>query len=115
MFIFRAPSNLKNEDISTSESDNILREMILEEIQLFDRIIKNSLTRSRSINISVCTKDECSNLMKNIGELQEITAQATESTDSLKSEVHSLRLSLYEAFAMSAEAQSKFDMLNNPK
>lgn len=53
--------------------------------------------------------------MKKIDELQEISSQATESTDALKSEVQSLRLSLYEAFAMSAEAQSKVESLNNSR
>lgn len=41
--------------------------------------------------------------------MQEITSQATESTESIKSDVQSLRLTLYEMLAMLAEAQSKVE------
>lgn len=44
--------------------------------------------------------------------MQEITAQATESTESLKTDVNSLRLTLFEMLAMLAEAQSKVDEYN---
>lgn len=100
---------------SNSENDRILREMITEEIQLLDLMVRNSLERSRKINVSVCSKEECSNLLKQINELSEIIAQATESTDGLKSEVQSLRLSLFEGQAMYAEAQSKVDALHAPR
>lgn len=89
--------------------------MMLEEIHTFEIALKQSLTRSKHINVNICSKEESSNLIKQINELQEICNQATESTDSLKSDVQSLRLTLYEALAMSAEAQSKVEALNNPK
>lgn len=41
--------------------------------------------------------------------MQEITVEATESTESIKADVQSLRLTLYEMLAMQAEAQSKVD------
>lgn len=44
--------------------------------------------------------------------MQEITKQATESTDSIKSDVQSLRLTLLEMHAMLAEAQSKVEEYN---
>lgn len=44
--------------------------------------------------------------------MQEITTQATESTDSIKTDVNSLRLTLYEMHAMLAEAQSKIEEFN---
>lgn len=48
-------------------------------------------------------------MIKSIDEMQEITTQATESTESIKADVQSLRLSLYEMLAMQAEAQSKVE------
>lgn len=60
----------------------------------------------------MCSKDECSTLIKNIDKLQETTAQATESSESLSTEIQSLRLSLFESRAMAAEAQSKLELLN---
>lgn len=93
----------------------MLREMITEEIQLLDELVRNSLQRSRKVNATVCSKEECSKLMKHLNDLSSITAQATESTEALKSEVQSLRLTLYEALAMNAEAQSKVEALNSPR
>lgn len=64
---------------------------------------------SRNIQIKICDKDELSKLIKSIDEMQEITIQATESNESIKSDVQSMRLTLYEMLAMLAEAQSKMD------
>lgn len=68
-----------------------------------------ALNRSRKIETSICGKDEVSKLIKSIDEMQEITMQATESTESIKADVQSLRLTLYEMLAMQAEAQSKIE------
>lgn len=89
--------------------------MITEEIQLLDEIVRKSLERSGKVNISVCSKEECSKLMKQMNDLSSIIPQATESTEVLKSEVQSLRLTLYEALAMNAEAQSKVEELGDPR
>lgn len=86
--------------------------MITEEIQAFEKEIRASLQRSKAIQISICSKDELSQHMKNIDELEAITLQANETTESLKSDVQSLRLTLYEMLAMSAEAKSRFDDFN---
>lgn len=90
----------------------ILNEMIKSELQMLANAVRKSLERSRKVCVEVCSKDEINVVMKNIDKLQEVTAQATETTASLSSEVQALRLSLYEAFAMSAEAQTKLDLLN---
>lgn len=97
------------------ENDAILRKIILDEIQSFESIIRSSLEKSKKINVNVCSKEECSELLKNINDLKDITSQATKSTEDLNGEIQALRLTLYEAFAMSAEAQSKIDLLNNPR
>lgn len=86
--------------------------MIAEEIEAFEKEIRAALSRSKCVKVTVCSKEELSQLMKNIDELQEITSQATETTESLKSDVQSLKLTLYEMLAMSAEAKSKTDDFN---
>lgn len=86
--------------------------MIKNELKSLDSVVRKSLLKSNQLNVDVCSKDEMSLLMKNIDRVQEITTQAVDSTDSLKTDVQSLRLSLYEAFAMSAEVQSKMELLN---
>lgn len=89
--------------------------MISEEIQSFEKIIRTSLEKSKKLNVNVCSKEECSELLKSIGDLKEITTQAIKSTEDLSGEIQALRLTLFEAFTMSAEAQSKLDMLTDPK
>lgn len=86
--------------------------MIAEEIEAFEKEIRAALIRSKGVEVTVCSKEELSQLMKNIDELQEITSQATETTESLKSDIQSLKLTLFEMLAMSAEAKSKTDDFN---
>lgn len=95
--------------VSNSENDALLRKLIKEEIEAFDEEIRTALNRSKNIQTNICNKDDVSKLIKSIDEMQEITAQATESTESIKADVQSLRLTLYEMLAMLAEAQSKVD------
>lgn len=116
MILSRTPtSSLKG----SSENDAILLKMFAEEIDLFDKEIGASLERSKNIRINKSDKIdsslEFSKLIKNIDELQEIISQATESTDSLSSDVSTLRLTLYELFSMQAELQSKFEALEQPR
>lgn len=100
---------------SNSENDAILLKMVSEEIDLFDNEIRASLDRSKNVQINICDKTEFGKLMKSIDEMQEITSQATESTESLNSDVQSLRLTLYELFAMQAELQSKVEALDSSR
>lgn len=83
--------------------------MIKEEIDAFDDEFRKALNRSRNIQTKICEKDELSKLITSIDEMQEITTQATESTESIKADVQSLRFTLYEMLAMQAEAQSKVE------
>lgn len=100
---------------TAGENDSIIRKMIADEIQSFEAIIRGSLEKSKKIDVNVCSKEECSQLLKKIDELKDVSSQAIKSTEDLSGEIQALRLTLYESFAMSAEAQSKFDLLNNPK
>lgn len=88
---------------------------MLDEIKSFESTLKESIQRSRSLNVQICSKEQCSSLLTKSNELQVMCDQATDTTDSLKSDVQALRLTLYEAMAMSAEAQSKVETVNNPK
>lgn len=112
-FFFSNKSSTSRNVISSSgfnsENDAILRKLIRDEIDAFDKEIRETLARSKKIEINICSKG---NLLKNIDEMQEITKQATESTDSIKSDVQSLRLTLLEMHAMLAEAQSKVEEYN---
>lgn len=99
---------------SDSEDNKIFKKMMLEEIKSFETILKQSIQKSRHLEVVVCSKEQCADLLTKSSELQEICDQATDTTDSLKSDVQTLRLSMYEAMAMSAEAQSKVEMINNP-
>lgn len=101
-----------NSALKSDVESALLAELIRDQLQSLENLVKNSLERSKKVNTEVCSKEEMSVLMKNVDKLQEVTTQAVESTESLSSEVQSLRLTLYEAFAMSAEVQSKIDWLN---
>lgn len=89
--------------------------MLIQEINTFNEEIVALLKRSRSIQINICGKDELSALIKGIGEMQGILTQANESVDSMKSDVQSLHLTLYEMLAMLAESQAKLRDFNSSK
>lgn len=105
-------SGKSNSALKSDVESALLAELIRDQLQSLEDLVKNSLERSKKVNTEVCSKEEMSALMKNVDKLQEVTTQAVDSTESLSSEVQSLRLTLYEAFAMSAEVQSKIDWLN---
>lgn len=101
--------------LSISENDKILQEMIKQEVQAFNEEITAVLQRSRSLQMSVSGKNGLSTLMQNIDEMQSIIAQANESIDSMKSDVQSLHLILYEMLAMLSESQAKLRDFSTPK
>lgn len=108
---FRTPERSVQNTQFDSEEKQVFKEMVLE----FEKIFYDSIKKSRNLNVQLCSKEQCSDLLRKSGELREICDQAIDSTDSLKSDVQTLRLSLYEALVISAEAQSRMDLLNNPK
>lgn len=111
---FRLANKSNIDARSVSEDNKIFKKMMLEEIKSFEAILKQSIQKSRQLEVVVCSKEQCADLLTKSSELQEICDQATDTTESLKSDVQTLRLSMYEAMAMSAEAQSKVEMINNP-
>lgn len=98
-----------------AEHTAAIRSMIQEEIHCFEKELKELMHRSRTINIEIGKKEELGVIVKNLSDVQHFSNQATESTDSLCSEIQSLRLGLNECFAMVAEAKSKFTSYSNPE
>lgn len=117
--------DLQNNSVRTSsqastatndaEHTAAIRSMIQEEIHCFEKELKELMHRSRTINIEIGKKEELGVIIKNLSDVQDFSNQATESTDSLCSEIQSLRLGLNECFAMVAEAKSKFTAYSNPE
>lgn len=95
------------------DDDKVIRKMIAEEIGSFEHDLARMLQRSRGLHIELGGKDELAATAKQLAELQDISGQATETTDTLTLEIQSLRLALNEAFAMLTEAQTKQQMFGN--
>ena len=108
--VIRPVNKLEQND----DNNAVINAMITEEIQRFEKELKELINRSRSLDINVGNKEESVQMTKNLKELQDLSDQATESTDSQASDVQALRLGLNEAFAMLAEGNSKTSMYNNP-
>lgn len=87
--------------------------MITEEIDAFEQDWSAVLQRGRQLKINIGTKDEMSVSGKQLAELQDISNQATESTDALTMEIQTLRMSLNETFSMVTEAKAKRAMFEN--
>lgn len=98
---------------NVGDDDKLLRKIIAEEIVAFEQDLAQMLDRSRDINLDLGTKDELAATAKQLDELQDISGQATETTDTLTLEIQSLRLALNETFAMMTEAQTKRSMFIN--
>ncbi|XP_058449633.1 nuclear pore complex protein Nup214 isoform X2 [Malaya genurostris] len=99
---------------ASDDTNSVIRSMIFEELRKFERELSSLKDRCKSLNTTVGSKGESANIVKNLKELQDLSVQATESTDSLTSDVQALRLSLNEAFAMVAEANSKNSIYKHP-
>lgn len=101
--------------VNDAEHTAAIQSMIQEEIQCFEKELKELMQRSKTINIQIGKKEELGVLIKNLSDVQDFSNQATESTDSLCSEIQSLRFGLNECFAMVSEAKSKFVTYSNPE
>lgn len=99
---------------ATNDDDKVIRRMIAEEVTAFEQDWARILARSQELRIDgIGNKDEMAATVKQLARLQDIGGQATESTDTLAAEIQSLRLALYETFAMVTEAQTKQAMFEN--
>lgn len=59
--------------------------------------------------------EESKEVVKQLNELEELSNQAVESTESLAADIQGLRNSLNECFVMIAETKSKLNMYQNPE
>lgn len=98
----------------SEDTNSVIRSMIAEEIRKFEKELANLQGRCKSQSISIGTKEESARIIRDLKELQDLSVQATESTESLTSDVQALRLGLNEAFAMVAEANSKNGIFKHP-
>lgn len=96
------------------DTNSIIRTMIAEEIRKFENELNDLQKRCSNLNTTIGSKEESATIIKNLKELQDLSEQAAESTESLTSDVQALRLGLNEAFAMVAEANSKNAIYKHP-
>ncbi|XP_058177050.1 nuclear pore complex protein Nup214 [Anopheles ziemanni] len=104
----------RKSDVSSEDNNAIIRAITVDELKRFSRELVDMQQRNRSVNVQIGSKEESAGIIRNLRELEDIIAQANESTQSLVSDVQALRLGLNEAFAMVAEANSKSAIYNNP-
>lgn len=89
--------------------------MIREEVQSYDSLAKTLLKRCKSLEINIGSKEESQGMLKELKGLQDVSDQATDSTDALSLEIQSLKVSLNETYLMIVELKSKHSMLNDMK
>ncbi|XP_055636378.1 nuclear pore complex protein Nup214 [Toxorhynchites rutilus septentrionalis] len=99
---------------SSDDTNLVIRSMITEEINKIHKELLDLQNRCKSLSIDVGSKEDSAKIIKNLKELQDLSVQAAESTESLISDVQALRLGLNEAFAMVAEANSKNSIYKHP-
>ncbi|XP_062546766.1 nuclear pore complex protein Nup214 [Armigeres subalbatus] len=105
---------LQRKQESTEDTNSIIRAMISEEIRKFEKELIDLKMRCTDLNTTIGFKEESTTIIKDLKELQDLSIQAAESTESLTSDVQALRLGLNEAFAMVAEANSKNAIYKHP-
>jgi nuclear pore complex protein Nup214 len=101
--------------VKSEEDNKIIRLMIAEELQTIEKDLKNLLARSKSLNVTIGTTDESSQMIRTLDGLQEWGKDALENTDTLAVDIQQLRLGINETFQMVAEAKSKFAMYHDAK
>ncbi|XP_055591085.1 nuclear pore complex protein Nup214 [Uranotaenia lowii] len=99
---------------TVDDTNSVIWSLVSEEVRKFERELLELQKSCKSLNTDVGTKDESASIIRNLKELQDLSVQATESTESLTSDVQALRLGLNEAFAMVAEANSKNVIFQHP-
>uniref|UniRef100_A0A336M1X1 CSON000134 protein n=1 Tax=Culicoides sonorensis TaxID=179676 RepID=A0A336M1X1_CULSO len=116
--VIQTSKNLQSKQQSTSLTDsastgdqleevNIVQALIREEIEHFKKDLAELISRSKSIQINIGSKEEFINMAKEINQLSKLDKEANEVNKFLSSDVNSLRISLNETFAMTTEAKNK--------
>ena len=98
---------------STAEDELVYTRMIQDEIKAFELELRALMEKSRSLTVNIGTKEESAEMRRSIEELDELKKEATETIDSLRSDVQSSRLGITEMFSMVYEARTKFEHAKN--
>ncbi|XP_055711949.1 nuclear pore complex protein Nup214 isoform X2 [Phlebotomus papatasi] len=112
----RKPAPEKSSAVIPLDEENnaVIQKMIAEEVHAFEKDLKEITKRSQNISTQIGSQETLSSITKQLRELTDLTDQATESNDSLSADVRLLTMSLNEAFMMTAEAKSKWEVVANP-
>lgn len=97
------------------EDQEAMAEMMREDIANADAEIKQLIRKCKSINVSIGSKEEMKNIMKDLSSLTDFSQQAVESSDQLGAEVRMLNLSLHEAFSTTKTANDFFARYKSPE
>lgn len=100
---------------NTAEDELIYNRMIQDEVKAFELELRTVMEKSRSLRVNIGTKDESAEMRRSIEELDELKKEATETIESLRTDVQSNRLGLTEMFSMVYEARAKFEQEKNEK
>ncbi|XP_037034125.1 nuclear pore complex protein Nup214 [Bradysia coprophila] len=111
--VIEKATRLQPTDDNVISDDDIIRKMIREEVQSYESLAKTLLKRCKSLEINIGSKEESQSMMKELKGLQEVSDQATESTEALAMDIQSLKVSLSETYLMIVELKSKHSMLND--
>lgn len=102
--------------VDADENKKIFNRMIKEELFSFEKELRELLASSKNrVKCDVGTVDESKKLIQTTDELMELKKEATETVDSLRFEIQTLKLELNEIFAMQYEAKSKCQAYKNEK
>lgn len=104
-----------SEKTNAVEDEKVYSRMIQDEMKAFELELKSVMEKSKSLRVSIGTKEESSDMRKSIEELDELKREAAETIESLRTDVQSNRLGITEMFSMVYEARAKFDQTNNEK
>lgn len=100
---------------NAAEDEQIYARMIQDEIRAFELELRTVMDKSRSLKVNIGTKEESAEMRRSIEALDELKKEATETIDSLRSEVQSSRLGMTEMFSMVFEARAKFEQTKSEK
>lgn len=103
------------EKVNTPEDEQLYARMIQDEIKAFELELRTVMEKSRSLRVNIGTKEESADMRRSLEELDELKKEATETIDSLRTDVQSNRLGITEMFSMVYEARAKFDQSRNEK
>lgn len=101
------------EKISTAQDEQVYSRMIQEELRGFEIELKTAMEKSRSLKINIGTREESAEMRQSIENIDELKKEATETFESLRTDVQSNRLGLTEMFSMVYEARAKLDQSKN--